>query len=64
MPISFVIGGRRSILTTQSAPKPHEVQENGVQETDQSKNTGTIASPALLDSFKEGKQGLKGYLQK
>jgi hypothetical protein len=54
--------GRRSILPPKVPPKPHEVQENGVQETDQSKNTGTTASPALMDSFKEGKQGLKRLL--
>ncbi|KIM91791.1 hypothetical protein PILCRDRAFT_811059 [Piloderma croceum F 1598] len=54
--------GRRSILPPKVPPKPHEVHENGVQETDQSKNTGATASPALLDSFKEGKQGLKRLL--
>jgi hypothetical protein len=53
--------GRRSILPPKVPPKPHEVQENGV-ETDQSNNTGTTASPAIMDSFKEGKKGLKRLL--
>lgn len=53
--------GRRSILPPKVPPKPHEVQENGV-ETDQSNNTSTTASPAIMDSFKEGKKGLKRLL--
>jgi hypothetical protein len=53
--------GRRSILPPEVPLKPREVQENGV-ETDQSKNTSTTASPALMVSFKEGKKGLKRLL--
>jgi hypothetical protein len=50
--------GRRSILPPRVPPKPHEPQENG----DQTKSTSVTASPALVDSFTEGKKGLKKLL--